>query len=366
MKLNTATDTLCAGGSNNPKATRKPATWAPSRVRKAKQPPICEESLAVFTQNCRRETLCHAPAIMPSKGQNHKHIKNPNQMKGVTETTLQLKCLHHAGSSLQMRISWIQSMSPGVHCEGRTRLDTLVQVASPAGSSFKALPTYLVATSKTKQHIRAGPASSASSTVAVDPWLNGADPWGQYQSVSTAPLPSQHVQKKFDDVEQRLQESVVAQVTESVQQAAAQFTSNDRIALVENQMQALMQSQSNLEAWMQDGQQKMQEFRQDQDKIQHVVGQCASTIQAQGATLGQVVQDAAACSNALKDPGLSLSQVVKEVGGLKDALASQLASYFEKQSSKLEALLEKKQRTSWLGRRGLFHGLGRVPQCSKT
>lgn len=134
-----------------------------------------------------------------------------------------------------------------------------------------------LATSKTKQHIRAGPASSASSTVAVDPWFNGADPWGQYQGVSTEPPPSQHAQKKFDDVEQRLQESVVAQVTESVQQAAAQFTSNDRIAFVENQMQALMQSQSNLEAWMQDGQQKMQEFRQDQDKIQHVVGQCAST-----------------------------------------------------------------------------------------
>ena len=83
MKVNTATAALCAGGSNNPKATRKPATWAPSRVRKAKQPPICEESLAVFTQNCRRETLCHAPAIMPSKGQNHKHIKKPNQMEGV-------------------------------------------------------------------------------------------------------------------------------------------------------------------------------------------------------------------------------------------------------------------------------------------
>lgn len=207
-------------------------------------------------------------------------------------------------------------------------------------------PVDLVATSKTKQHIRAGPTSSASSSAATDPWFNGADPWGQYQGVSSAPPPSQHVQKKFDDVEQRLQESVAAQVTESVQQAAAQFTSNDRIAIVENQMHALTQSQSNLETCMQDGRQKMQEFHQNQEKLQHVVGQCATTIQAQGATLNQVVQDVATCSNALKDQESSLSQVVKEVGGLKDALGSQLASYFEQQSSKLEALLEKKQRTS--------------------
>ena len=39
-------------------------------------------------------------------------------------------------------------------------------------------------------------------------------------------------------------------------------------------------------------------------------------LQAQGATLGQVVQDVAACSTVLKDQELSLSQVVKEVGGL--------------------------------------------------
>ena len=58
------------------------------------------------------------------------------------------------------------------------------------------------------------------------------------------------------------------------------------------------------------------------------------------------MQDVAACSTVLKDQELPLSQVVKEVGGLKDALGSQLASYFEKQSSKLEALLEKKQRTN--------------------
>ena len=207
-------------------------------------------------------------------------------------------------------------------------------------------PVDLVATSKTKQHIRAGPIPSANSAATADPWLHGADPWGQYKGVSSAPPPSQHVQKKFEDVEQRLQDSVAAQVTETVQQVAAQFQSDDRVTLVENQMQVLIQKQSNLEGWMQDGHQKMQELRQDQDKIQQVVGQCANAIQAHGNTLGQVMKDVAACSSSLQEQGSSISQVEREVGGLKDALGNQLAAYFDQQSSKLEALLEKKQRTS--------------------
>ena len=223
---------------------------------------------------------------------------------------------------------------------GWTTLTKIRDVTQPSK------PVDLVATSKTKQHIRAGPTTSANSVATADPWFNGADPWGQYKGVSSAPPPSQHVQKKFEDVEQRLQDSVAAQVNESVQQVAAQFQSDDRITLVEEQMQVLIKNQNNLESWMQDGHQKMHELRQDQDKMQQVVGQCATTIQAQGNTLGQVMKDVAACSSSLQEQGSSISQVVKEVGGLKDALGNQLAAYFDQQSSKLEALLEKKQRTS--------------------
>ena len=100
MKLNTATATLCAVGSNNPKVTRKLATWAPSRVRKAKQPPICEDSLAAFTQNCRRKTLCHAPAIMPSKGQTQAHQKTkPNGRSGLNHFTAEVLASRRAQSA---------------------------------------------------------------------------------------------------------------------------------------------------------------------------------------------------------------------------------------------------------------------------
>ena len=205
--------------------------------------------------------------------------------------------------------------------------------------------TDLVATSKTMQHIRDGTSAQANAQGSTDPWFNGADPWGNYQGVSTpkppAP-PSQHVQQKFDDVEQRLQDSVKA----SVEQYASQFNTEDRIAAVESQVHALMQGQSSLEAWTRDNNVHIAELKSNQESVQAVVTQCANTIQSQGASLGQVVQDVARCSSSLQDQGSALTQVAKEVGGLKESLGSQLASYFEQQSEKLESLLGKKQRTA--------------------
>lgn len=67
----------------------------------------------------------------------------------------------------------------------------------------------LIATTKTRQHIRDGsnlpPASSSE-----DPWhVTGKDPWGSYVGVTQPPPPvATHVQSKIEDVEQRLQESL--------------------------------------------------------------------------------------------------------------------------------------------------------------
>lgn len=222
---------------------------------------------------------------------------------------------------------------------GWVTITKLRDVAPPAKKND------LVATSKTMQHIRDGTPAQATSSGSTDPWFNGADPWGNYQGVSTpkppAP-PSQRVQQKFDDVEQRLQDSVKA----SVEQIASKFNSEDRIAAVESQVQALMTGQSTLEAWARDNSVHISELKSNQESVQSVVTQCATTIQSQGATLGQVVQDVAQCSASLQDQGSALAHVAKEVGGSKESLGTQLSSYFEQQSAKLEALLGKKQRTA--------------------
>lgn len=105
------------------------------------------------------------------------------------------------------------------------------------------------------------------------------------------------MQQKFDDVEQRLQDSVKA----SVEQIASRFNSDDRIAAVEHQVQALMTGQSTLESWARDNSVHIAELKSNQESVQAVVSQCATTIQSQGATLGQVVQDVAQCSSSLQD-----------------------------------------------------------------
>lgn len=95
---------------------------------------------------------------------------------------------------------------------------------------------------------------------------------------------------------------------------------------------------------MKDGNTKINELQSGYEQVQHSLGQCATTIQAQGQSIAHVVSEVAQCSSSLAEQGSSITQVAKEVGGLKDALGSQLATYFDQQSSRIEALLAKKQR----------------------
>ena len=215
-------------------------------------------------------------------------------------------------------------------------------------------PQDLVATARTKQHIKGGAtvesqAGKGTPSTLTDPWFSGQDPWGGYTGVSTGPKPpSQHVQQKFDDVEQRLQDSVKAQVTATVEEWATSMQtdndSSDRLQTVETHVQTLMQHQSKLEAWITDGHNQIQSLKQDQAQVHQAVGQCMTTIQSQGQAISSVVQEVSQCSATIQEQGASLANVAKEVGGLKEQLGSTLAQYFDQQSTRLEALLEKKQR----------------------
>lgn len=226
---------------------------------------------------------------------------------------------------------------------GWTTITKVRDVAPPSRTSD------LVATQKTKQHIREGVIPAAPSSSNADPWHNGPDPWSNFKGLSSGVCPpSQHVQQKFDDVEQRLHDSVKAQLSASVEQFTSQIQADDgqdaRISSVEQQVQALMHGQHNLEQWMKDGNTKINELQSGYEQVQQSLGQCATTIQAQGQSIAHVVSEVAQCSSSLAEQGSSITQVAKEVGGLKDALGSQLATYFDQQSSRIEALLAKKQR----------------------
>lgn len=155
------------------------------------------------------------------------------------------------------------------------------------------------------------------------------------------------MQQKIDDVESRLQESVKAQVDATMDQLAQNLQTNpqaDRITQVENQMHSLIAHQSKLEQWVQAGHQQTQEVQAVQDRLKAVMTQCVETVQAQGASIAQVSSDVAQCSSSIHEQGQCLARVSSEVGGLRHEFGSCLEQYFDKQSARIEALLEKKAR----------------------
>ena len=210
----------------------------------------------------------------------------------------------------------------------------------------------LIATAKTRMHIKEHSSSSGLSTdkSGVDPWLAN-DPWGNFTPVTkAAQVPSQHVQQKFDDVEARLQESIQAQVSETLQQQ-----DDSRISSVENRIQALVDSQEKLQAWVADGSQKIADIQADNQNIHQCIQQCGVTIQEQGNAIMQVQSEVAQCSQQVISQSQTLQGVAQDLGGLKESWQSTLTSYFEQQADRIEALLAKKQRTShsWLAHSGL-------------
>eukprot|EP00438_Fugacium_kawagutii_P032762 Skav206031 [mRNA] locus=scaffold1314:405963:416245:+ [translate_table: standard] len=152
-------------------------------------------------------------------------------------------------------------------------------------------PSQLVATSKTRQHIIGKPGSSA-----ADPWQGGDDPWAMFQGVTrpsaAAAVPSAHVQSKFEEVEQRIQDQVVTQVQATLDQHAKQVQSGDqavqhRIQAAENQIQSLLENQQKMQNWMQDGSQRIAQVQHEQANMHGMIQQCNQQLGEQGRQLGE-------------------------------------------------------------------------------
>ena len=195
----------------------------------------------------------------------------------------------------------------------------------------------IIATPKTRQHMKDCIASH--STASTDPWLSAPDPWASYdgfKSQTQAPAPtSHHVQSKMDDVEQRLQEHINATMNKQIKSGSDQ--QQQRLTVVESQIQTLVDNQSKLQHWITDGSQKMSILQQENAQLHQVVQHNQAQLEEQKAAIGQVAHEVGTCSTGLQ-------RVTQEVAGLKDDIGSKLESYFAKQSNHIEALLEKKQR----------------------
>ena len=207
-------------------------------------------------------------------------------------------------------------------------------------------PKDLIATAKTKQHIKGASVAPVSST--ADPWRQaGLDPWSGYQgmsktAVASNPGPTQHVQSKFDEVEQKLQDHVTSTVATHLQQADA--ASSSRLQNVENQIQTLVEHQTKMQQWIQDGASKIQDVRQDYAHLYQTLNTCTAQNQEHAAAIASVVQDIGTCNSNLVQQGQALQAVAQDLTGLKDRLDTTLEAYFDRQAEKIESLLSKRQR----------------------
>ena len=202
---------------------------------------------------------------------------------------------------------------------------------------------HLIATAKTKQHIGTT-RPAASSAQPVDPWTSGRDPWGGYQAVSVkAPAPpSQHVQQKFDDVEQRLQDHIKTTIAQELQDT----DTSCRVQHVEQQIQSIIEHQTRLEHWVTEGGTKVTGLQQDCHQLHQAVEQCHHRIGEQGQAINQVATDVSACTQALVVQGQAITKVSSDVSSLQDGLSKTLESYFAKQTEQIESLMAKKARTA--------------------
>ena len=205
---------------------------------------------------------------------------------------------------------------------GWLTISKLKDAASPAPT------TAFVATQRTKQHIRSQP-----STGSQDPWLApGSDPWATWggpKPSTGVPIVTEHVQRKIDDVQQKIHDEVIGQVnttlTAQTQHAAQKAHNQDlRLGAVEQQLHSLKEQQSRLEQWCADGSRSIDQVQKDQAQIHSTVQQVVHQVGEQGQAI-----------NGLRT----------EVGGIREQLTTSLDSYFEKQAERIEAMLAKKRCT---------------------
>ena len=196
----------------------------------------------------------------------------------------------------------------------------------------------LIATAKTRQHIKGAVPSSSAASSTSDPWLGGQDPWANWQqgdqgkpsTKASAVPPSQHVQQKFDDVEQRLSDHISATLSKEVSNFKQNNDAEMRIDAIESQIATLVENQGKLEHWIQDGSSKVYAVQQEQQALSQAVQHCQHQIGEQGQAIAGVATEIGKCRN--------------EVTGLRGEINHSLESYFAQQADKIEALLAKKLR----------------------
>eukprot|EP00435_Cladocopium_sp_Y103_P006978 s3515_g2.t1 len=192
----------------------------------------------------------------------------------------------------------------------------------------------VIASTKTQRQLRSAPKPASSSKSAHDPWQDyGHDPW-KFPS-RPGPLPSNEGKTRLHELQDKLSKDITHQVAQglatqaqaAIQAAAASSTASagqqeHRLQALEVGLQELQGHNAQFTQWFQ---------------------QAGERLKATETTMGAMQQTLNSHQHEIHTLGSTFQATMKTV---KDDLSSEMNDSFNKQLSRLEALLEKKHRSA--------------------
>eukprot|EP00438_Fugacium_kawagutii_P011105 Skav203176 [mRNA] locus=scaffold39:103479:107678:- [translate_table: standard] len=192
----------------------------------------------------------------------------------------------------------------------------------------------LIASRKTQRHLRQAPKVRPTSSTSGDPWQDdGKDPWAGF--VRTTPPAAGEGKSRLNEIQAQLRSEVATEVTarlgnqatEAIQAAAANTANaaghqDQRLQALEVGLTELREQNGQLATWCKQTTERISQNENTMSAVQHTL----DTHQHELHALGQNFQS-------------TMSSVKRD-------LSSELNSNFEKQMSRMEALLEKRNKTS--------------------
>ena len=211
----------------------------------------------------------------------------------------------------------------------------------------------IYATAKTQKHLREQPSSStARASTGPDPWAEN-DPWGGYTRTTSSVTPTRTYKAELQD---QIRETVATALKENQHDCpmgdSEGYTTETelRFTALESGLQELKNQNGQFMQWFNQTGERLQSNENMMQDVQDNVQQHASALQLMSASLTKAEQSIGEVQHTLNSHQQELHNLGHNFGTamrtMKDELSGELMQSFDQQFNKLEALLEKRHKTS--------------------